>query len=73
MVIRTVSERGEVVIPQKIRQKVGLRGKVEIVSVGKAVILTPVKRFRELAGLFGKSGVKNVGELDASIAELFGA
>ncbi len=73
MVIRSISERGEVVIPQKIRQKIGLRGKVEIVGTGRAVILMPVKKFRELAGLFGKSGVKNTAELDASIAELFGA
>lgn len=76
MTTSTVSSKGQITIPKKVRDRLGIdRGdRVEFVfDRGGEVSLRPLKRsVRELAGLFAKPDRKTVTqeEMDASVAEL---
>lgn len=64
---KTVGSKGEVVIPKFIREEIGLKPKqkVEIMSTRNGILIIPlVKDIRELKGLFGKGGVKNIKKIE---------
>jgi len=71
--VKKIGNKGEIVIPKEIREEIGLEpnNKVEIVSTKDRIVIIPlVKDVRELAGLFGRKKIKDMGELDRTIDEL---
>jgi AbrB family looped-hinge helix DNA binding protein len=71
--IKKIGEKGEIVIPKIIRRQKGLEvnSKIEIIPTKNGILIMPIKKkFGELAGLFGKKGVKDIEELDAITHEL---
>jgi len=64
---KTVGSKGEIVIPKSIREETGLKPKqkVEIMSTRNGILVIPlVKDIRELRGLFGKGGIKNLSKIE---------
>ena len=64
---KTVGSKGEIVIPKSIREETGLKPKqkVEIMSTKNGILIIPlVKDIRELRGLFGKGGIKNLSKIE---------
>ena len=73
MVTKTVSSKGEIVIPKKIREKTGieLESEVDMTITLSGILISPKKReFHKLAGLLTKNGVNDMDELDATFNEL---
>lgn len=73
--IKRIGNKGELVIPKKIRKQNELKAnsKIEIISIKNGILLIPMKeKFSDLAGLFGNRGIRNPKELDAITHELLG-
>lgn len=71
--IKTMGERGEIVIPKEMREEKGLgkNSKVEVVNTKNAIMLIPLReKLSDFAGFFGTTKIKDMKELDAITHEL---
>lgn len=71
--VKRIGSKGEIIIPKSIRKEKGLEtsSKLEIIPTKDCILLIPIKeKLRDLAGLFGEKGVKNIKNLDAITHEL---
>jgi AbrB family looped-hinge helix DNA binding protein len=68
---KKMGDRGEIVIPKRIREEAGIdRGStVEIVPLHKSILIIPVRKLSETAGLFKDMKTKNLKELDSAYFE----
>lgn len=71
--IKRLGERGEIVIPKRIREEKGLKPntKIEIIVGKNGILLVPVENdLRKLRGLFGELSKTNIKEMDLIYHEL---
>ena len=68
---KKIGDRGEIVIPKNIREKVGLKEgcPIEIVQLNNSILIIPVKKLSETAGLFKHHRKTNIKELDMAYFE----
>ncbi|MBI2549188.1 AbrB/MazE/SpoVT family DNA-binding domain-containing protein [Candidatus Woesearchaeota archaeon] len=71
--IKAIGERGEIVIPKRIREEKGLKpnAKIEIITGKNGILLVPVENdFRKLRGLFGELSKTDIKKIDLIYHEL---
>lgn len=70
---KKVSNKGEILIPKNLREESGIKPKqrVEIISSKNGVFIIPlVSDIKDLRGLFGKSGIKNLNKIEDIMLEV---
>ncbi len=73
-VTKKIGDRGEIVLPKKLRQHFGMQkdDEVEIIATSSGILIVPlVKDLKKLAGICGTGGMGDEKELDATIDALF--
>ena len=70
---KRVGNKGEILIPKNVREAIGIkpRQKVEIISSKNGLFIVPlVNDIKELRGLFGKEGIKNLNKVEDIMLEI---
>jgi len=64
MTILTISEKGQVTVPARVRRALGFKpgGSVEVEIVDDALLMRPARSIRSVRGFFAGIGVKKAGE-----------
>ena len=71
--IKRIGNRGEIVLPKKIRSENKLfpKRKVEIIGTKQGILIVPlVSNLSELKGLFGKEGIKDLNKIEEMMFDI---